>query len=82
MRLEEQVRRLREAPGSGGHARLTSALAAMESLRLDLLRLGAGAGQPDELTADLAAAGALAERIETLVEARRELDPTTPLPEA
>ena len=82
MRLEEQARRLREAPGSGGHARLTSALAAMESLRLDLLRLGAGAGQPDELTADLAAAGALAERIETLVEARRELDPTTPLPEA
>jgi eukaryotic-like serine/threonine-protein kinase len=79
-RLEQQAQRLRQAPGSGGRARLTSALAAMESLRLDLLRLGAGAGTPDDLTADLAAAGALTDRIEALVEAHRELGAPTPVP--
>ena len=73
-RLEGQARRLRDGADTDGGARLTSTLAAMERLRLDLLRLSAGDGGPGDLTGDLDAARAVAERIDALVEAHRELE--------
>jgi hypothetical protein len=79
-RLEGQARRLRAAAGGDPSARLASTLAAMESLRLELLRLRAGTGTADDLTCDLDAARGLADRIEALVAAHRELEEPTPVP--
>ncbi len=79
-RLEEQARRLREAPNDGGSARLASTLAAMEQLRLDLLRLRTGTGSPDDLTRDLDAARAVGDRIGALLDAQREVDAPAPTP--
>lgn len=47
----------------GANGRLTHAVVALESLRLDLLRLHAGAAVQDELTRDLEAAQKISERI-------------------
>jgi hypothetical protein len=46
-RLEAQAGRLRSSGADAGGERLVTALAAMENLRLDLLRLKAGAGTRD-----------------------------------
>jgi serine/threonine-protein kinase len=64
----------------GGVERLPATLAALESIRLDLLRLGAGASTGDELTADLEAAREVGERVNALLDAHRELDRPTPTP--
>jgi serine/threonine-protein kinase len=79
-RLEGRVRGLRETSDGPGRERLTSALLAMEQLRLDLLRLRAGAGSTDNLTADLEAARQVGERIERLLDAKGELEGPTPTP--
>lgn len=55
-------------------ARLSSAVAALENLRLDLLRLKAGAGSMDELSANLTQARRIAEEIDAQVAGRIEVE--------
>jgi hypothetical protein len=50
------------------------AVAALENIRLDLLRLKAGVGTVDQLTADLNAARDLQHEIDLAVEANREVE--------
>jgi len=73
-RLEAQAGRLRGSGADLGGEKLASTLAAMEHLRLDLLRLKAGAGSQHDLTADLDAARLVGERIEGLLDAFREVE--------
>ena len=54
--------------------RLEQAVAALEAIRLDLLRLQAGAGSAEELTADLAAAEAINRAVSAELSARAEGD--------
>jgi serine/threonine-protein kinase len=54
--------------------RMASSVAALENLRLDLLRLKAGAGTLDELTAHLSDARRLQDEIHLAIEARRETE--------
>ncbi len=54
--------------------RLADAVTALETIRLDLLRLTAGAGSVDSLTADLAAARAVSEEVGRLLDARDEVE--------
>jgi len=75
--LVGQRDRLREdltATRDGAARRLATAVAALENLRLDLLRLRAGAGSVDELSANLTAARRLAEEIDAQVAGRIEVD--------
>lgn len=74
-RLEAQAGRLRDGASPGTDERLVSTLAALEQVRLDLLRLRAGTGSEGELTGDLDAARRITERIEALVAARHQLEP-------
>jgi serine/threonine-protein kinase len=69
--LEERVRRLR---GDGQEARLGEALGALETLRVDLMRLHGGVGTIDGLTADLGAAREIGEHVDALLEGHREVD--------
>jgi hypothetical protein len=73
-RLETQATRLRGSGADLDGERLASTLAAMEHLRLDLLRLKAGSGTQHDLTADLDAARQVGERIESLLDAFREVE--------
>jgi hypothetical protein len=71
-RLEADALALRAGAGTPeGAARLATAVAALETLRLDLLKLHAGMGSVDELTRDLDAARALGEQVDTQLEAQR-----------
>jgi serine/threonine-protein kinase len=80
-KLERAASLLRERGADlGGVERLSATLAALESIRLDLLHLGAGASTGDELTADLEAAREVGERVNALLDAHRELDRPTPTP--
>jgi hypothetical protein len=54
--------------------RLSESVAALETIRLDLLRLRAGAGSVDRITADLAAAGEIGETVDRLLAAGEEVD--------
>jgi hypothetical protein len=55
-------------------ARLSESVAALETIRLDLLRLRAGAGSVDRITADLAAAGEIGLTVDRLLAAGAEID--------
>lgn len=55
-------------------ARLEQAVAALEAIRLDLLRLQAGVGSADDLTADLAAAEAINQAVSAEVSGRAEVE--------
>lgn len=55
-------------------SRLTQAVTALEAIRLELLRLTAGSGSVETLTADLALARALGEDIDRLADAHDEVD--------
>ncbi len=55
-------------------ARLGKAVTALENLRLDLLRLRAGVGGPDDLTRSIEEAREVREAVEREIEARREVD--------
>jgi len=57
--------------------RMAASVAALENLRLDLLRLKAGAGSLDELTAHLSDARRLQEDINLAIEAKREAEELT-----
>ncbi|HEU5220316.1 MAG TPA: serine/threonine-protein kinase [Gemmatimonadales bacterium] len=54
--------------------RLAETVAALEIIRLDLLRLRAGASGIDRITADLAAAGEIGEAVDRLLAAGAEVD--------
>jgi serine/threonine-protein kinase len=54
--------------------RLTDAVAALETIRLGLLRLGGGAGSLQSMTTDLAAARALGDAVDRLLDGRREVE--------
>ncbi len=54
--------------------RLKDAVAALETIRLNLLRLHAGAGSIQSLTTDLTLAREAAQEVELLLEAHREID--------
>jgi serine/threonine-protein kinase len=73
-RLEADALALRgRVADSDASARLATTVAALEALRLDLLRLDAGTGSLDELTQDLEAARRIGEEIDAEVQARREV---------
>ena len=55
-------------------ARLSESVAALETIRLDLLRLRAGAGSVDRITADLAAVGDIGASVDRLLAAGDEID--------
>ena len=54
--------------------RLAEAVTALETIRLDLLRMTAGAGSVDSLTADLTEARAVSEQVSRLLEARADVE--------
>ncbi|HEX7024169.1 MAG TPA: hypothetical protein VF187_05070, partial [Gemmatimonadales bacterium] len=54
--------------------RLSESVAALETIRLDLLRLRAGAGGVDRITADLAAAGEIGATVDRLLAAGEEIE--------
>jgi serine/threonine-protein kinase len=54
--------------------RLAATMAALENLRLGLLRLQAGVGTPDELTADLRAADEIGREVQALLEGERQVE--------
>ncbi len=72
-RIQAQAGRLRARTGPDGDGRLGSSLAALEQVRLDLLRLRADQAGDRDLTDDLDAARRVAEDIERFLEAKREV---------
>ena len=54
--------------------RLAASVAALENIRLDLLRLKAGVGTVDQLTGDLSAAREIEQEIERRIEAKVEVE--------
>jgi serine/threonine-protein kinase len=74
--VAREVRRTRDA----AKERLRQVVAALERLRLELLRLHAGSGDVQNMTMDLAAARALAEDIGYRAEGQREVDEALGLP--
>ncbi len=63
-----------EAARAAVERRLGSAVGALENLRLDLLRLRAGVGRPDDLTASIEQARSVGEAVDVELAARREID--------
>jgi serine/threonine-protein kinase len=57
--------------------RLATAVAAMENLRLDLLRLRAGVGQPEDLTLAIEKARSVGVAVDAEIEAHREVEAVT-----
>lgn len=75
--VAEQRRRLDHDLHSARDAtqqRLADAVAALETIRLGLLRMQAGHGSVESLTGDLAAAREVAEDIDRLLEGQREVE--------
>ena len=68
--LDREVNVARDA----AKQRLADAVTALETIRLDLLRLTAGAGSVDSLTADLTEARAVSEEVGRLLDARDEVE--------
>jgi hypothetical protein len=73
-RLQGDVLALRaRGESTDGDGRLQTAMVALETLRLDLLRLAAGTGTLDELTQNLEAARRIGEEIDAELGGRREV---------
>ncbi len=75
--VADQQARLREdvvARKEAAQRRMSASVAALENLRLDLLRLKAGAGSLDDLTDHLSDARRLQQEIDLAIEARRETE--------
>jgi serine/threonine-protein kinase len=68
------------AARAAAEARLAEVVAALESIRMELLRMHAGAGSVEGMTADLGSARELAQELERLVEGRLEVDALLRLP--
>ena len=81
---QERLRSELTAQRDGAARRMAATVAALENLRLDLLRLKAGVGTVDELSADLTAARDLQQEIDAAIQSQREvralLGETTPAP--
>jgi hypothetical protein len=71
---QAQLRADLEVKKDQASRRLAVTVAALENIRLDLLRLKAGVGTVDQITADLSAARDLHAEIERAIEARREVE--------
>ncbi len=70
------VTELQEAK-TAAEDRLATAVAALENLRLDLLRLKAGVGHPDDLTAAIEEARSVGEAVDAALAARQEIGALT-----
>jgi predicted Ser/Thr protein kinase len=68
------LRRDLAAERDGAARRLASSVAALENIRLDLLRLTAGAGTVDQLSADLSAALQIGTEIDAALAGRAEVE--------
>jgi hypothetical protein len=66
------------AAQTSAQRRLADTVAALEAIRLDLLRLRVGAGSVASITADLSAARELSEAAERLLEAAEEVEGLMP----
>ncbi|MCH7717535.1 MAG: hypothetical protein IH876_15500, partial [Gemmatimonadetes bacterium] len=66
-----------ETAKAAADERLATAVSALENLRLDLLRLKAGVGQPDDLTAAIEEARAVGEEVGVALAAREEVESLT-----
>jgi serine/threonine-protein kinase len=66
-----------EAARTAVEQRLATAVAALENLRLDLLRLRAGVGSPDDLTGSIEEARSVGEAVDVELAARREVESAT-----
>ncbi len=66
-----------ETARSAVERRLATAVAALENLRLDLLRLRAGVGSPDDLTVSIEEARSVGEAVDVELAARREVESAT-----
>lgn len=69
-----------EATRDEAARRMTEAVSALERIRLGLLRMHAGAGTVESLTADLSSAQAVSKDIEHLVAGKREVDELLGIP--
>jgi hypothetical protein len=69
-RLRTDLRGLRERASD----RLAATVAALENIRLDLLRLQLGDGRVESVTASLTAARAIAGDLHAIADASREVD--------
>jgi hypothetical protein len=58
-------------------SRLAQVVTALDTIRLDLLRLQAGVGTPESVTTDLAAAQSVLDQVDRLVAATEEVDLAT-----
>lgn len=83
MNIRRRVDQLTDAAGGDrallaerddARARLASAVTALEGIRLNLLRLTAGAVTIDSLTADLAVARDVSDDVRRLLEGHREVE--------
>jgi serine/threonine-protein kinase len=72
-RHESVVNELERAR-TAARRRLATAVAALENIRLDLLRLQAGVGSPNDLTADLEKAREISEAVNAELAARDEVE--------
>jgi len=70
---EKLVADLRDARAAA-EQRLSDVVTALETLRLDLLRLHAGAGSAESITQDLVSARALGDDVDRLIEGGREVE--------
>ncbi len=70
---QEELRADLTAQRDATARRMAASVAALENVRLDLLRLKAGVGTVDELSADLAAARDLQREIDVQIESQREV---------
>ena len=68
--LADEVRTAQEA----AEKRLSEVVAALETIRLELLRMHAGAGSVESMTVDLSSARELSEDIERVLEGGREVE--------
>jgi len=71
---QEKLRGELLAKRDAASKRLAASVAALENIRLDLLRLKAGVGTVDQLTSDLSAARELEGEIERRIEAHAEVE--------
>ena len=62
------------ATRSAAEQRLSDVVTALETLRLDLLRLQAGAGSAESITQDLSSARALSDDVDRLLEGQHEVE--------
>ena len=77
---EEAALEAAEAERDAVRARLARTVAALETIRLSLLRLHAGSDTVESVTTDLGIAYEAAKEVDLLLEARREVDAALGLP--